>query len=386
MRIEPDGPTGYFVSKTCDMKSIQLSIIAVLILSLTSCAVVRQGEVGVKRTLGTYKEQPYTEGLRLFNPFVSTIVKVSTQTENLEVALSIPSKEGLNIAAEVSILYHVIPRKAPDLLINIGKNYEKNIILPVFRSAVADVSSRFFARDMHTGERAQIEKAIREQMMSLLDGKGIEIEAVLMKSIQMPKNLARAIEEKLEADQSAQRMEFVLNQARQEAERRRIEAEGVRDAQAIISEGLNPMILQFKSIEAFLQLAQSPNAKIILSDGDLPMLMNMDGEGEVKPSSVEGMSRILRDGKVLWQKPFLSGEEHMSHTIANLEYHHFKYRLFRQPGDIHVHMFGTATLSFADGIRTQAGDVFEIEEPQFGAPLRNAVAFDNAETVEIKPL
>lgn len=290
MRIEPDGPTGYFVSKTCDMKSIQLSIIAVLILSLTSCAVVRQGEVGVKRTLGTYKEQPYTEGLRLFNPFVSTIVKVSTQTENLEVALSIPSKEGLNIAAEVSILYHVIPRKAPDLLINIGKNYEKNIILPVFRSAVADVSSRFFARDMHTGERAQIEKAIRDQMMTLLDGKGIEIEAVLMKSIQMPKNLARAIEEKLEADQSAQRMEFVLNQARQEAERRRIEAEGVRDAQAIISEGLNPMILQFKSIEAFLQLAQSPNAKIILSDGDLPMLMNMDGEGEVKP--VQPMSRM----------------------------------------------------------------------------------------------
>ena len=104
------------------------------------------------------------------------------------------------------------------------------------------------------------------------------------------------------------------------------------------------------------------------------------------PQNVEGMSRILRDGKVLWQKPFLSGEEHMSHTIANLEYHHFKYRLFRQPGDIHVHMFGTATLSFADGIRTQAGDVFEIEEPQFGAPLRNAVAFDNAETVEIKPL
>jgi hypothetical protein len=104
------------------------------------------------------------------------------------------------------------------------------------------------------------------------------------------------------------------------------------------------------------------------------------------PRSVEGMSRILRDGKVIWEKPFLSGEDHMSHTIANLEYHHFKYRLFRQPGDVHVHMFGTATLSFADGVKTEAGDVFEIEESQFGLPLRNAVAWDAEETVTVRQL
>jgi hypothetical protein len=91
------------------------------------------------------------------------------------------------------------------------------------------------------------------------------------------------------------------------------------------------------------------------------------------PAHIEGTSRIYRDGKVLWEKPFLSGEDNMSHTIANLEYHHFKYALFRNPGDIHVHMFGTATLSFADGISTQPNDVFEIEEGQFGAPLRNPV-------------
>ena len=104
------------------------------------------------------------------------------------------------------------------------------------------------------------------------------------------------------------------------------------------------------------------------------------------PQSVSGMSRILRDGKVLWEKPFLSGEAHMSHTIANLEHHHFKYPLFRQPGDVHVHMFGTATLSFADGIKTEAGDVFEIEEAQFGLPLRNAVAWDEPETVTVRQL
>ncbi|MEO0339902.1 MAG: hypothetical protein AAF242_11865 [Bacteroidota bacterium] len=96
----------------------------------------------------------------------------------------------------------------------------------------------------------------------------------MIKSIQLPRNLARAIEEKLEAEQQALRMEFVLQEARREAERKRIEAEGVRDAQNIISQGLDPQILQFKSIEAFLELAKSPNTKVIISDGDMPVLIS----------------------------------------------------------------------------------------------------------------
>ncbi|MGL4320125.1 MAG: AraD1 family protein [Paracoccaceae bacterium] len=93
------------------------------------------------------------------------------------------------------------------------------------------------------------------------------------------------------------------------------------------------------------------------------------------PADVRGTSRILRDGKTLWEKPFLSGEANMSHTIANLEHHHFKYGIFCQPGDLHVHFFGTATLSFADGIKTEAGDTFEIEAADFGQPLRNSLSF-----------
>jgi hypothetical protein len=89
------------------------------------------------------------------------------------------------------------------------------------------------------------------------------------------------------------------------------------------------------------------------------------------PASIEGMSRILRGGKVIWERPFLTGEANMSHTLANLEYHHFKYDGFRRPGDLHIHYFGTATLSIADGISTEDGDVFEIEARPFGAPLRN---------------
>ncbi|ODT50044.1 AraD1 family protein [Devosia sp. 63-57] len=104
------------------------------------------------------------------------------------------------------------------------------------------------------------------------------------------------------------------------------------------------------------------------------------------PAHIEGTSRILRDGAVLWEKPFLSGEDNMSHTIANLEYHHFKYELFRQPGDVHVHMFGTATLSFADGISTQPNDTFEITESQFGLPLRNPVRIEAEEKVVVTGL
>jgi len=98
------------------------------------------------------------------------------------------------------------------------------------------------------------------------------------------------------------------------------------------------------------------------------------------PADLRGTSRIHRGGRVLWEKPFLSGEANMSHTYANLEHHHFKYGIFCQPGDLHVHMFGTATLSVADGIKTEAGDVFEIEAPPFGLPLKNPLAFAPKET------
>lgn len=104
------------------------------------------------------------------------------------------------------------------------------------------------------------------------------------------------------------------------------------------------------------------------------------------PAHIEGTSRIYRDGQLLWQKAFVSGEDNMSHSISNLEHHHFKYGLFCRPGDAHLHYFGTATLSFGDGIQTQAGDVFEIEAPVFGLPLRNSLALDKKPPLKVKML
>lgn len=259
------------------MRKIKLFAVAIgAMMFLGSCAIIRQGEVGVKRTFGKYSDKVFTSGLRGVNPFTSTMVKVSTQTENIEVQVDIPSREGLTIRSEVSILYQVKERTAPDLLRNVGLDYESTLIMPIFRSAVADVSSKFYAKDMHSGNRGEIENAIREMMMKNLKDRGILIENVLLKSIQLPRSLSKAIEDKLEAEQQAQRMEFELQRESREAERKRIQAQGVSDANAIIAKGLTPEVLQFKAIEGWITLSQSPNSKIIITNGQTPMMLNAD--------------------------------------------------------------------------------------------------------------
>ena len=246
---------------------------------LTSCVVVKPGEVAVKRKLGQLKGKVVGEGVRMHNPFISTYLKVPIRVVNKKINLDIPSKEGLTIRSEMSILYRVERDKVIDIIRDVGLNYEEDLIAPVFRSALADVSARFMAKDMHTGERAAIENAVKDQMMLVLKEKGFIIESVLMKRIELPASLSRAIEDKLAAEQAAQRMEFVLQEERQEAERKRVEAQGVRDAQKIINEGLTEEVLQFKALETFSELSQSPNSKIIFYNGKVPLMMEQEVGG-----------------------------------------------------------------------------------------------------------
>ena len=288
------------------MKPILLSSLSLLIaVLLSSCVVVRPGEVGVRQKLGRINDQALAEGPRSYNPFTSTIVTLPTRTVNLEIRSNLPSKEGLTISSEISILYRIIPEQAPDILREIGRSYEQQIILPVFRSASADVTARFLAKDMHSGERAIIETQIRDRMADILKPKGIVVENVLMKSIQLQQGLARSIEEKLQAEQDAQRMEFVKQQEARNAERLLIQAEGERNAAVInadaerqrveiqaagqanailleanaqaeanekLSESLNPDILKYRSIEAFYRMSTSNNSKVIITSGEAPFL------------------------------------------------------------------------------------------------------------------
>lgn len=256
------------------MKPTTIIALGLAICSLSSCTIVRQGEVGVKRKLGRIKPEPLQEGVQAFNPLLTRIIKLPTRTVNIEVRAPLPSKEGLTVQSDVSILYRVDGTMAPKIVEQIGRGYEEVVILPVFRSAVTDVSSRYYAKDMHTGQRADIEKAIRELMMTQLKDRGFTVEAVLLKSIVLPAGLTKAIEDKLEAEQDAQRMQFVLEKERQEAQRQVIAAEGIRDAQKIINEGLTPMLIKFKAIEAFNKLSTSPNSKVIITNGETPLMMN----------------------------------------------------------------------------------------------------------------
>jgi len=250
------------------------SLLSVALLA-AGCTVVRQGEVGVKSTLGRLDEVIIPAGPQAYNPLVTRIIKIPTQTRNMEIKLSLPSKEGLNISAEISILYRVQPDMAAHVVENIGLDYEQVAIMSVFRSAAADVSSRYLARDMYTNGRLEIEHEIADTMRDILDERGFEIEAVLLKSIALPPNLFRAIEAKLEAEQAAQRMEFILEQETLEAARRRIEAEGIRDANNIISEGISPEIIRWQTLEAFRELSASDNTKIIVTDSHSPLMLDV---------------------------------------------------------------------------------------------------------------
>ena len=239
-----------------------------------SCAIVRPGEVGVRQSLGRLRGKPVSPGLALINPFTTILVKIPTRTVNKEIKLNLPSKEGLNVGAEISILYHVKEEKAINIVNEVGRYFERVLILSTFRSASADVCARFFAKDMHSGKRAVIEKEIKEQMSILLENRGFVIEAVLLKSITLPSGLYAAIEAKLRAEQQAQQMEFVLQREQKEAERKRIEAEGIRDAQKIIKEGITEGNIEWRSLEVLREISTSPNAKLIITDGKTPVLIN----------------------------------------------------------------------------------------------------------------
>jgi prohibitin 1 len=216
------------------MKTHVLSLVAAC-LFISSCSVIRPGEVGIKRKYGKLGN-PKSSGVIGFNPFTAKVIKIPTRTINREILLNLPSKEGLTIKSEISILYRIKPEMVKEVIENIGLNYDA-IITSVFRSAAADVSSKFYAKDMHSGERDKIEAEISKRMNKILNPKGFEVEAVLLKSITMPEGISNAIEEKLRAEQEAQRMEFVKQKEVLEAERKSIQAEGDKNAKIIQAKG-----------------------------------------------------------------------------------------------------------------------------------------------------
>jgi regulator of protease activity HflC (stomatin/prohibitin superfamily) len=285
--------------KTTIMKSIFFSLALSAFIS-TSCSIVKPNQVALKSKLGRINKNVKNPGPVYYNPFITKIIKVNISTMNLSIRENLPSKEGLTILSESSILYHIKSSEVPKIIEETGLDYENNLILPVFRSAASDVCSRYFAKDMHSAKRNEIEEEIKKRLAEVCGKKGFIIEAVLLKSITLPAGLTKSIETKLEAEQEALRMEFVLDRQKKEVERQLIEAEGVKKINVIQSEAraesmrieaegraksieieakanknANEMlnssislnILKLKEIEAFIKLSSSPNTKTLITDG-----------------------------------------------------------------------------------------------------------------------
>ncbi|MEY5134201.1 MAG: hypothetical protein RLZZ198_2205 [Bacteroidota bacterium] len=292
------------------MKKNQIVVFLIASLAIiTSCTVVRPSQVGVKSTFGKIKGKIRQPGAVLYNPFVSRIIKVNVRTMNLPIKENLPSKEGLTILSESSILYHIKADDVPKIIQETGLNYEENLILPVFRSAASDVCSRYYAKDMHSAKRNEIEKEIQKRLAEVCEEKGFVIEAVLLKSISLPPGLTKSIETKLEAEQEALRMEFVLDRQKKEVERQIIEAEGAKKtnviqaeakaqtmkieaegraqsieieakankaANELLNNSITPNLLKLKQIEAFVKLSTSNNTKTIVTDGKGSLLNVID--------------------------------------------------------------------------------------------------------------
>lgn len=292
------------------MKKFQFALLSLVSLTvISSCTVIRPSQVGVKSTLGKIKGKIRQPGPVVFNPFVSRIIKVNVRTMNLSIKENLPSKEGLTILSESSILYHIKSDDVPKIIQETGLNYEENLILPVFRSAASDVCSRYYAKDMHSAKRNEIEKEIQKRLAEVCEEKGFIIEAVLLKSISLPAGLTKSIETKLEAEQEALRMEFVLDRQKKEVERQIIEAEGAKKtnviqaeakaqtmkieaegraqsieieakanktANELLNNSITPNLLRLKQIEAFIKLSTSNNTKTIVTDGKGSLLNVLD--------------------------------------------------------------------------------------------------------------
>lgn len=258
------------------MRKCHLMVACVACFILAGCATVRQDEVGFRRTFGRLKERPLESGLHMVNPLTSRIIRIPARSISMTVFADLPTKEGLTVKAEIALLYHIERERMPIILRELGIRYQDNFIAPAFRSVIRDVSARFYAKDLHTAERAVIERTIAEDLSRIVSKRGFVVEAILMKSIQLPERLVEAIELKLQAEQDAQRMQFVLERQKLEAQRRIIEAQGEQEAQQILSKTLTPLLIQYHYIQALRELAASGNSKVIVLDSKNPYLLPLE--------------------------------------------------------------------------------------------------------------
>ncbi|HEY8369893.1 MAG TPA: prohibitin family protein [Thermodesulfobacteriota bacterium] len=249
--------------------------IAVLLAVVFSTAVVQipAGYVGVVSLFGKVSDRALEPGLHLVNP-LARVIRMDVRTNEVKEAAVVPSKEGLSVGADISVLFRL--EDAPSVYKNIGPNYVQRVVEPQIRSELRGVTARYEARALYTVDRALIEQEIAKELEPKLAARGVRLEAVLLRDVRLPEQVRQAIEAKAAAEQEAERMRFVLLKEQQEAERKKIEAQGIAEFQQVVSKGIDQRLLQWRAIEAVQELARSQNAKfVVLGDkSGLPMIIN----------------------------------------------------------------------------------------------------------------
>ncbi|WP_026736496.1 prohibitin family protein [Fischerella sp. PCC 9605] len=263
------------------IRGITVLIGAIALLASISrlLVMVPPGNVGVIHLFGQVSDNTLNPGVHVMNPFAK-VLNFSTRLKDVKENVDATSQEGLSLNLDVSLQYKLDPQKAATVYKTIGMD-EKELVISRFRSTIRAITANYPAAAIYSTKRQQIVQQLDQQLTQQLLPLGFVVEEALLRNVKMPDSLQAAIQEKLKAEQENQQMKFVLEKERQEAERKRIEAKGIADAQKIISGGLSNSVLQLRAIEATEKLAESPNSKIVVfgsEKGTLPILVQPEAK------------------------------------------------------------------------------------------------------------
>ncbi len=239
-----------------------IGLIAVIL--LFNCVTrIGTGNVGVLTLFGRVTGETLSEGIHLINP-LKTVNEMSIRSVTVKESASTPSSEGLMMSLDTSLIYHLNPDHAAEVFQKLGPKYEDVVVENTLRSAIREATASHSANALYSGERDAVAKQIYEKLVSELTPRGMMVENVLLRDIQLPMTLKQSIEAKQQAEQEALAMNFRLQKETQEAARKRIEAQGIRDFQQIVAQGITPSLLEWKGIEATEKLAESSNSKVVV--------------------------------------------------------------------------------------------------------------------------
>ncbi|MCR8557713.1 prohibitin family protein [Mucilaginibacter sp. BJC16-A38] len=268
-------PAGRYAG-TINKVAVLVILVGVL---LASVKIIDPGKVGVQTLFGKVQDGILESGLHIIDPFVD-VTTFSIQTENYTMsgktsegavqgddAISVLSSDGLEVKIDLSVLYKVIPSKAPYIYQNIGVNYEDKIVRPITRTSIRDNAVNYVAVDLYSTKREEFQFKINKSITDNFAKNGLSVQQILVRNITLPATVRASIESKIQAEQEAQKMQFVLQKERQEADRKRVEAQGIADYQKILATGLTDKQLEYQSILAQRDIALSPNTKIIIMGG-----------------------------------------------------------------------------------------------------------------------